>query len=553
MAFVVAAPELLQGAAQDLAGIQSSLAEASAAVSAPTTGVVAAAQDEVSQAIATLFGNHGRQFQALSAQAQAFHQQFVGLVNAGANAYATAEAANVEQTLLSGLTAPAQSLFGSLTVGSNLGGEIQASVNALSSVITGAPAALSGAFQTGGQSLSQSIAGFTASLGALESGGAPGLITGFNSFANAVVAPYQALATNTINNLQAIGNTIAAHPFPFLTQLASNQAGYAQTIASSIATGIQILPAEVASLPATIQAGLQQLLAFNPAPYVQSFINNQIGYAQTIGTSLVSAAQDFGAGVQTLPAGFQAAALDLLAGNNVAAYGDINSALVNAFLPGFNGVLVAQVGQLATFDIVPIGPLGDLAPIFGIPAQMAQNFTNLLPAGSIPAQIAQNATNVLSAATNFGTTLSISDTANLTFGIPLQLVLDGIGGPANALSALNSSSVAFLSAVQTGNASAAAAALLDAPVVIADGFLNGTTVIALPPASVSLFPGATLPSTTYIPLGGLLTPLTLPQVIVDVDGTMLPLILSGNTPLGGLIPGLVSFGSQLAQAITPIG
>ena len=81
MSFVIAAPELVQGAAQDVAGIGSSLAEATSTAAGPTTGVVAAAQDEVSLAIASMFGNFGAEFQALSAQAQAFHAQFVSAMN----------------------------------------------------------------------------------------------------------------------------------------------------------------------------------------------------------------------------------------------------------------------------------------------------------------------------------------------------------------------------------------------------------------------------------------------------------------------------------------
>jgi PE family len=42
MSFVTATPELVQGAAQDVAGIGSSLAQASSAAAGPTTGVVAA-------------------------------------------------------------------------------------------------------------------------------------------------------------------------------------------------------------------------------------------------------------------------------------------------------------------------------------------------------------------------------------------------------------------------------------------------------------------------------------------------------------------------------
>src|ERR1700689_4079841 len=93
MSFVIAAPDAVQGAAQDLAGIRSSLAQASSAAAGPTTGIAAAAQDEGSIAIASLFGNVGQEFQALSAQAQGFHAQFVTAMNGGAAAYASAEAA----------------------------------------------------------------------------------------------------------------------------------------------------------------------------------------------------------------------------------------------------------------------------------------------------------------------------------------------------------------------------------------------------------------------------------------------------------------------------
>ncbi|OBI50532.1 hypothetical protein A5706_02570 [Mycobacterium sp. E796] len=96
MSFMSATPDLVQSAAADLAGVRSSLAAAVTAAG-PTTGIAAAAQDEVSVAIASMFGNFGQEFQALSAQAQAFHQQFVSLLNAGAGAYAAAEASNVAQ------------------------------------------------------------------------------------------------------------------------------------------------------------------------------------------------------------------------------------------------------------------------------------------------------------------------------------------------------------------------------------------------------------------------------------------------------------------------
>ncbi|CPR07708.1 PE-PGRS family protein [Mycobacterium bohemicum DSM 44277] len=545
MSFVIATPELVESAATNLAGIRSSLAEAAANAAGPTTGIATAAQDEVSVAIASMFGNFGQQFQAVSAQAQSFHQQFVSLMNAGAGAYASAETANAAQTMLGG--ALDGGVLGSVgQAAGNVGAELNGAVAALGN--GGLGGFVGGQIQTGAQAISNAIAGSPIGLGAVQTGGAAAAMSGISSFGATVAAPYQALVSNTVTNLQAIGNTVVSNPFPFLHQLATNQIGYGQTIASSIATGIQNLPAELANLPATIQTGIQGLATFNPGALLQQFVNNQIGYAQTIATSLQSAAQDFVTGVQTLPPAFLTAFQDLLAGNPSAAYSVLNDALVNAFLPGFNGVQVGPAGSSVLIDIVPIGPLGDLLPILAIPGQMAQGFTNLLPAGTIPAQIAQHATNLINAFTNLGTTLFISDVANLNFGIPLQLLLDGIGAPANALSALNSTGVALVSALQAGNASAAAATLLDAPAVVANAFLNGTTVVALPTATVSLF-GLTLPSTTYLPLGGLLTPLSTPEVLVNLDGTMLQLELSGGTPIGGLIPGLLSFPAQLAADI----
>src|SRR5271157_1168840 len=143
MSFVSVTAELIEGAAQDLAGIRSSLREAVAAATVPTTGVAAAAKDEVSIALASLFGNFGQEFQAMSAQAQAFHAEFVSLMNAGAGAYLSAEAANVEQTLLgAATTSPA------------------------------APAAF---------------------------------LNGVTGFGATVAAPYQMLVSNTVANLQSLG------------------------------------------------------------------------------------------------------------------------------------------------------------------------------------------------------------------------------------------------------------------------------------------------------------------------------------------------------------
>ncbi len=93
MSFVIAAPDLVAMATEDLAGIGASLTAANAAAAVPTSGLLAAAGDEVSAAIAALFSSHGQQYQAMSAQAAAFHARFVQALAGAMGAYAAAEAA----------------------------------------------------------------------------------------------------------------------------------------------------------------------------------------------------------------------------------------------------------------------------------------------------------------------------------------------------------------------------------------------------------------------------------------------------------------------------
>jgi hypothetical protein len=75
MSYVIAAPEIMTSAAADLATIGSTLSAASTAAAAPTTGLPAAAEDEVSAATAKLFGGYAQEYQAVLAQAAAFHDE----------------------------------------------------------------------------------------------------------------------------------------------------------------------------------------------------------------------------------------------------------------------------------------------------------------------------------------------------------------------------------------------------------------------------------------------------------------------------------------------
>lgn len=130
MSFVIAVPEFLSAAATDLANLGSTISAANAAASIPTTGVLAAGADDVSAAIAALFGAHAQAYQTISAQAATFHAQFVQTLSAGAGAYANAEAANVQQSLLNAINAPTQALLGRPLIGDGAAGRAGATVSA---------------------------------------------------------------------------------------------------------------------------------------------------------------------------------------------------------------------------------------------------------------------------------------------------------------------------------------------------------------------------------------------------------------------------------------
>jgi len=116
MTSLITQPQVLAAAAADVADINSAIGAARAAAAGPTTGLVAAAGDEVSAMSAALFGAYGQEYQALLQQAAAFHEQFVAALSSAGNAYAGAEAAASNslgtlggdvQALMGGNAAPA--------------------------------------------------------------------------------------------------------------------------------------------------------------------------------------------------------------------------------------------------------------------------------------------------------------------------------------------------------------------------------------------------------------------------------------------------------------
>lgn len=502
MSFVVTAPELVTAAAANLAGIGSALGEATAAAAGPTTGVAAAAADEVSVAISRLFGAYGQEFHAVTAQAAAFHDEFVSLLNGGAAAYLSTEIANAEQGLLN---APAHT------------------------VLSGVAAAA-------------------------VPGGA-----------------YQQLFANTAANLQALYGAWAGDPLPFLRQFIVNQQGYWRQVATALASAIQNLPANVANLPAAIRAGVQELLAFNAAYYVQQFIATQIGFAQAFASSLNSAVTSLVAGLPAFHAGLQMAFHAVMAGDYNGAVNDVAQAFANLLVTGLDtsNVTGGLVGTTAVVTTIPklLGPLGDLFNIMNIPGQEAQYLTNLMPP-SILRPVSQNFTNVLNTLTlpNIVATVMVPllapQTGSLSafFGLPLVLTYAAAGAPIATLNGLATSATAIQQALLAGNGVAALGALADAPAVMANGFLNSNVLVDMTmPVPVNLpypFPSFTAQIILHLPFDGILVPphpITATLDLSSLGVQSFPVTVFG-TPFMGLAPLLINFlPQQLADAITPPG
>jgi hypothetical protein len=121
---LVTVPEMLASTAANIEEIGSAISAANASAAGRTTGLVAAAEDEVSAAIAKLFGGYGQEYQAILTQATAFHNEFTQTLAAAGNAYAQAEARNAAATsnAFSALGAPIQTLLGRTPIGSGSGG-----------------------------------------------------------------------------------------------------------------------------------------------------------------------------------------------------------------------------------------------------------------------------------------------------------------------------------------------------------------------------------------------------------------------------------------------
>lgn len=541
MSYVITSPEFMTSAAEDLAGIRATLGEATAAAAAPTTGVAAAAADDVSAAIAKVFGSYGQEFQAVSGQATVFHDQFVNVLRGGAAAYVSTELANAEQALSNVVSAPATALQGGAA--SLLAGPTGAVQQAVSQIAPGTPAAVT----------------------ALRTIGSPALLSSGATGLASVAGPYQTLFANTSANLQALGGAIAANPLPFLHQVVLNQLAYAQQTAANIAAFLQNFPA---SVPTAIQNFLQALASFDPLAYVQWLVNS----GQLAWTSFQNIVAGIQAGLPGLTAGLQDALRALLAGDFSGATDALRQGLVAFLQPGVDltvtdnltiDILTRVTGDVGVV-VTPTGLIGDVFSAVAVPGQAAQNFTDLLPAGTIPAKMSQNFTNVIKTLTDTRIASDVTINARIippvinslgvdnTFGMPLALAVDALGAPVVTAQALQSSVSAFTTAVQAGDGLGAVTALVDAPAVVANGFLNGQTTLPISlDTSVPVL--GTVGINIDLPMNGILVPMGSygGEVVLPI-GTI-PLDF-GGTPLGGIVPALLTWApEQLAAAITPTG
>jgi PE family len=336
MSFVIAAPEIVQAAAENLAGVRATLSDAAAAAAGPTTAVVAAAEDQVSARVAALFGAFGQEYQALSAQTQAFHEQFVNLLNAGAGAYLGAEAANVEQTVASAVDSPVQAMLGH--------------------------------------------------------GGAPG----GGAIAGGVVGPYQSLIANTAANLQSIVRTWTNVSAPALLHAIGTQTN-PQLILTALQSGNPLTVLTRSGQLAQNSANLIQALILPASLSITSLNPPNASLAVGLGLPQLLALDALGAPINAAIAASSSGAAVLNAVRTgdplaaITAFVDAPANVANAFLNGEATLSVPLPVPGLTADVpfsgvlVPLQPFATTATLPGNPVLQTVTVTGPPIGGLIPA------------------------------------------------------------------------------------------------------------------------------------------------------------------------
>ncbi len=308
--YVNTAPAAIAVASGDLTGIGDAIKVASAAAAPATTGIAAAADDEVSAAVAKVFGSYAAEFHALTAQTTLFHSNFVGTLNAAAASYLANEATNVS-LLVKGLEQQFfdQGFFSPFTylTGHPLFGE-----QAVGPAVTGT---------TGPGLAGRLLAGFfngtlgSQSGGVFQGTGTPGPVTGVRegfSYLNLNVGPHGYDApTRWYFPTQANG-TVDARGVIYLQHGFLGTGGWYGQLATALAYGtdsIVVVPT-VSSLPLPGGADLSGTQMFSAVGSL--FLGNetalnlsasQAGFHGTLPQSFMLTGHSAGGGLATLAAG----------------------------------------------------------------------------------------------------------------------------------------------------------------------------------------------------------------------------------------------------------
>lgn len=387
--------------------------------------------------------------------------------------------------------------------------------------------------------------------------------------------PWVVLGDTTVMNLNLMGSQFAAHPFPVLNQVVSNQNHYAQIFWNGVATDLQGFPGNV---PANIQIAIQGASTFNAAAIGQDFVNGTTGFWGTVGTSLNKMGSDLQQTIPTASNDMAMAGQAIQAGDYYGAVQDAAHAPIDLFITGFDTSQLAIGGNIVSiippnFQVSISGPVGlegpaaELLPILTALGQQPVGLASLAPQTSIPGMMLGNFANAIGTLTNANVTADFALSLGLPggtlagsaiFGLPLQLGFAILGPPFAMANGIAQGATAFGAAAQTGNVLGMLNAVGDMPAYAMNGFLNGQLLVDLPlPITVSA-PGLgtlTVPAVAHVPFDGLLTPpepltVTIPA---GVAGLTVPINATlGGTEFGGLFPTLFNtIPEAIARAITP--
>lgn len=368
MSLVMAVPEFLADAADDLSSLGSTLDAAHAAAAAPTTGILPAAADAVSAMAAELFSAHAAAFQALSARAAALLDQHVLALYAAATSYADTEAASIRQLLLNLVNAPTNTLLGRPLIANGGNGYTNAQGVGTAGQAGGI---LYGNGGNGGNSTALGATGGAGGSAGLWGNGGNGGTGGPNAAGGA--AGQGGLLYGTSGLAGAAGPTVAVTTVPLeyrssrlLADVSIGGGPTVQVIVDTGSMGLIVAPQDVNAQTLGAATGSGSVIYGEPGNYLTEYYDT---YNATV---------NFGSGFVTVPttvavvtslvsngATYSASQAPAILGVGVNAGGPLSTSPVTA-LPGTlgQGLLLNEPGGVMEFGT---NPLPSYASVTGAP------------------------------------------------------------------------------------------------------------------------------------------------------------------------------------------